>query len=202
MLSFRLKKQTRKNLAGTTFKGSFILITGDFNCRNSNWHLGDPVTPQGVRVKALTSFYGLNQLIKTPTHLLQNSATCINLIFTNKSHLVMASGVRSSLSSMHHHEIVFAKLNLKVEYPPPYKRVFWDYSRAEKASINQAINAIDWEEFFANKTLESQRSELNDLLLNICSNYIPNKTVLCDGKDTPWMSNGIRTVIEMKNNAY
>ena len=53
----------------------FILITGDFNSRNPNWYLGDPITPQGVRVEALTSFYGLNQLIKTPTHLLQNSAS-------------------------------------------------------------------------------------------------------------------------------
>ena len=90
----------------------------------------------------------------------------------------MESGVHSSLSS--HHEIVFAKLNLKVEYPPPYERVFWDYSRADKASINRAINAIDWRNLFENKTVESQVSEMNDLLLNIYSNYIPKKTVLCD----------------------
>ena len=50
--------------------------------------------------------------------------------------------------------------------------------------------------------MESQVSELNDLLLNIYSNYIPNKTVLCGGKDPPWMTNGIRVVIEMKKNAY
>ena len=54
---------------------AFILITGNFNCRNPNWYLGDPITPQGARVEALTSFYGLNQLIKIPTHLLQNSAS-------------------------------------------------------------------------------------------------------------------------------
>ena len=161
-------------------KSSFVLTSGDFNCRNSNWYLGDPVTPQGDRVEALTSFYGLNQLIKTRTYLLQNSATCYDLAFTNQAHLVMERGVHSSLSSTCHHEIVFAKLNLKVEYPPPYERVFWDYSRADKALINRAINAIDWDELFANKTLESQVSELNDLLLNIYANYIPNKTVLCD----------------------
>ena len=34
------------------------------------------------------------------------------------------------------------------------------------------------------------------------SNYSPNKTVLCDGKDPPLMTNGIRAVIKMKNNAY
>ena len=73
-------------------QSSFVLITGDFNYRNSNWYLGDPVTLQGARVEALASFYGLNQLIKTATHLLQNSATCIDLVFTNQLHFVMESG--------------------------------------------------------------------------------------------------------------
>ena len=27
-------------------KSSFDWITGDFNCRNSSWYLGDPVAPQ------------------------------------------------------------------------------------------------------------------------------------------------------------
>ena len=84
-------------------KSSFVLITGDFNHRNSNWYLGDPVTPQGAHVKALTSFYGLNQLIKNPTHLLQNSVTCVDLVLTNQPHLVMESGVHNSLSSTCHH---------------------------------------------------------------------------------------------------
>ena len=77
-----------------------------------------------------------------------------------------------------------------------------DYPRAGKASINLAFNAIDCEEICANKTLESQLSELIDLLLNIHSNYIPKKTDLCDDNDQSWMTNGIRIAIEMKNNVY
>ena len=75
-------------------------------------------------------------------------------------------------------------------------------SRADKALINRAVNAIYWEEQFANKTVEPQVSELNELLLNIYSNCITNQTVLCDPKYPLWMTNGIKTVIEMKNNAY
>ena len=152
------------------------MFASDFNCGNSNLCLGDPVSPQGACVEALTSFYGLNQLLKTPTHLLQNSATCIDQVFTNQPHLIMESGVQSSLRSACYYEIIFTKLNLKVEYRPPYESVFWDYSRADKVSINRAINAIDWEELFANKTE----------IPSIYSNYIPNKAVLCDDKDPLW----------------
>ena len=96
-------------------KSSFVLITGNFKCRNSNWYFGDPATTRGFRVEALTYFYGLHQVIKSPIHQIQNSATCIDLVFTNQPHLVRQSGVHSHLSSTCHHEIVFAKL--KVEYP-------------------------------------------------------------------------------------
>ena len=110
---------------------SVVLITGDFNSRNSNWYLEHPVTPNGALVEALESFYDLYQLIKTSTHLLQNSAICIDLVFTDQSHLVMGNGVHSSLSSTCHRGIVFARLNLKVECAPPYERIFWDYSRVD-----------------------------------------------------------------------
>ena len=59
--------------------------------------------------------------------------------------------------------------------------------------INWEINAID----FANKIVESQVSELNDLFLFIYSNCIPIKNVSCDGIDPPWMTNWKRNVIEM-----
>ena len=83
------------------------MITDDFKCRNSSCWLGDSVTQYGDCLEALTSAYGLHQLIETEAHQLQNSATCIDLVFTNQPHLVMDSVVHSSLCSMCHHQIVF-----------------------------------------------------------------------------------------------
>ena len=47
--------------------------------------------------------------------------------------------------------------------------------------------------------MEPQVSEMNNLIFNIYSSSIPNRTVLRDNKDTPRMANGIRAAIEMKN---
>ena len=50
----------------------------------------------------------------------------------------------------------------------------------------RTTNIIDWEECFANKTVETYIFfSLMSYSLNTYLNYI-NKTV--DGKDTPWMS--------------
>ena len=94
-------------------KSFFVLSTGDFNWKNSNWFFGDPATPQGTFVKAGKTFYGLQQLIKTSTYL-QNSLTRIHLVFNNPLHLVIESVVHSSASSTCHHQAAFGKMNLKM----------------------------------------------------------------------------------------
>ena len=87
--------------------------------------IGDPVTPNGAHVEALTLFYGLRQLTKTPTRLLPNSTTFIDLVFNNQPHLVMESGGHSSPCSTNHHQMVFAKLIIKFKYPPSMKVYPW-----------------------------------------------------------------------------
>ena len=95
----------------------FVLITGDFNVRSSNWWKNVLSTSEGTKVDSLTTSYVLNQIISDPTHILPNSSSCIDLIFTNQPNLVTESGVYPSLHPKCHHQIVFAKLNLNVEYP-------------------------------------------------------------------------------------
>ena len=34
------------------------------------------------------------------------------------------------------------------------------------------------------------------------SNYIPHKTIICDGRDPPWISKDIKQLILDKNHAY
>ena len=70
----------------------------------------------------MTSHYGLTQIINEPTHIVEDASSCIDLIFTSQPNIVLDSRVHSSLHPNSHHQIVFAKFNLKVYYPPPYER--------------------------------------------------------------------------------
>ena len=58
------------------------------------------------------------------THILPNSSSCISLIFTNQTILVIESGVHPFLPPICHHEIAFVKLNLKIKHPPLYEVLF------------------------------------------------------------------------------
>ena len=179
-----------------------ILVTGDFNARSNTWWTGDINTVEGNQIESLTSLYGLHQIVSQPTHILENSASCIDLIFTNQPNMVLTSGVHPSLHPNCHHQIIYAKVNLKINYPPPYKRTVWDFKRADINSINKCICAFDWDKAFRGKDINTQIITFSETLLNIFSNYIPNKKIVCDDRDPPWINDNIKRKLIAKNIIY
>ena len=92
----------------------------------SSWK-NDLTTSEGNQVDAITSSYDLSQRICEPTHILPNWSSCIDLIFINQNNLIMDSVVHASLHPNCHHQIVYAKLNSKIEYPLLYERLVLNY---------------------------------------------------------------------------
>ena len=121
----------------TSFKPHLLLITSDFNARSSSWWSGDVENIEGTRLESIISLYGL---INESTHILPSSSSCIDLISTNQSKMITDSGVHPSLHESRHHQIIFAKINMKIFYLPPYKRLIWDYRNVH--AINPAIAMI------------------------------------------------------------
>ena len=91
----------------SAFKPDFSIILGDFNARSKSWWKSDIDTNEGTKIDAVTSSYGLQQLISQPTHLLANSSTCIDLIFTDQPSLVVDCGTHPSLHPNCRHQIVY-----------------------------------------------------------------------------------------------
>ena len=57
------------------------VVTGDFNARNSRWWKNDIINSFGKEIETLTSSAGYYQLIDKPTHIINDSRSCIDLIF-------------------------------------------------------------------------------------------------------------------------
>ena len=114
----------------------------------------------------------------------------------------MNAGVHSSLHPNCHHQIVHSSFNLNIFYPPPYQRLTWDYKKADSTKIRKALDSVNWERLFLNKHLNEQVETLNDTILNVFRNYVPNKYITVDDKDPVWMNQLIKSKIETKNKLY
>ena len=88
-----------------------MILLGDFNAKSKPWSVNDTTTEDSTILKTVTSLYGMKQLISAPTHILQHSSSCTDLIFVNQPNLVIDSGIHTSLHQ-NCHQVIFCKLNL------------------------------------------------------------------------------------------
>ena len=84
-------------------KPYIMVVVSDFNVKLNSWYANDSPNIEGSKFYILTSSYGFNKIIKEPTHIVNNSSSWIDLIFTSQSNLVTESGLTSSLHSNFHY---------------------------------------------------------------------------------------------------
>ena len=125
--------------------------------------------------------------------------SCIDLIFTDQPNYVNDCSTPSSLHKNCHDQITFCKLDLKVEYPPTYQHLVWNFKKSNNDAIKRAIELVNWNSLFSHKNVPEQVVILDQTLMNTFSNYIPNKIITFDHKDPPWMNHYIRRKIVDKN---
>ncbi len=180
-----------------------VIITGDFNCRSTQWWESDIENNEGKYFEPLTSDLGLHQLISEPTHLIGTSKSCIDLIFTDQPNLIIETGVHPTLHEQCHHQIVYGKLSVSNIKLPPYKRKIWYYDRADFISIKKSIEMFPWQQHLNNLTSPNEQVELlNEVLLNIYSNFIPNKVKTIRPHQAPWITDKVKNFLRNKNRAY
>ena len=133
-----------------------MVVLGDFNANSNSWYANDTTNIEESKIDILTDSFGFNQIIKEPTHILNNSSSCIDLILTSQPNLVIESGVHSSLHPNYHHQITYVKFNLNFLYPPPYEREVLHYKLANFQCIQRTIANFDWEKAFHDVDVNKQ----------------------------------------------
>ena len=115
------------------------IVTGDFNARCSRWWKNDITNLQGQELDSLTLSAGYNQIIDKPTHAINTSMSCIDLIFCTNQSVISNHGVDVSIFDKSHHNI-YGKINIHVPLPPTYVQEVWDYEKANIEIIKKAIS--------------------------------------------------------------
>ena len=140
----------------------------------------------------VTSSAGYTQIIGKPTHVINKSKSCIELIFCTNQNVISKYGVDVSLFDKCHHNVIYGKINIRVPLPPVFIREVGNYSKAAVQNIQKAILDFNWTKAFESLSVDSKFELLNETLLNIFRNYISNKKIKCDYCQPPWMTDDIK----------
>ena len=179
-----------------------MVLLGDFNAKCTNWYKHDKTNFEGIAIENISSQCGLYQVINEPTHILENSSSCIDLIFTSQPNLITESGVHPSLHPNCHHQVIYTKFNLKVYYPPPHEREVWHYKEVDTDLIRRSTEKFNWDRAFKNSNVNDMVDICTKTIYNILSNFIPHQKITIDDKDPPWFNTKIKSLLQEKNKIY
>jgi len=179
-------------------------FVGDFNGHSNIWWPDGDTNPEGRGIEELTSSLGLIQLINEPTNMEpQKNFSCIDLIFTDQTNMIMESGVRPSLDKQCHHQITYCNTNFKIPNPPPYKRKLWHYDRAQILLIKRAITEFKWHEHLStNMDPNWQVESFTKIVLQIISNFVPNEIKKIIPREPPWITKPLKTMLNKQHRLY
>ena len=110
-------------------------VIGDFNARTSKWWSSNKETFKSHVIHYIFTAAKYPQLIDQPTHIINNSSSCIDLIFASNPNVICNLCIKLSLLDKCHHNLIFGELNFMISLPPTYKRQVWDYKKAEMQQI-------------------------------------------------------------------
>ena len=82
---------------------------------------------------------------------------------------------------------------------PNYSREVWDYKNANVEEIQKSVSIFNWKKSFENFSTNQKVGLLNNTLLNIFCNCIPNKIVKCSYRNPPWITKQIKPKLKNRS---
>ena len=90
---------------------TYSIFLGNFNAKYSKRCACDKHNTAGIELDNITTTFGYNQMIDKPTHYINESSSCIDLIFSSNVNLTKNCGVEQSLYKACHHNIIYGTPN-------------------------------------------------------------------------------------------
>ena len=180
------------------------LFVGDYNSHNTAWLSSDRTDTPGELLNDIILQNGFQQLVNEPTHFMGNTKTCIDLVITDQPNLVNECCVLPSLHDKCHHFLNHAEINISITPPPAYYRRIWHYNRANENAIRTALSSFNWQHQL-NSLSHSPDLQVNfftETLMNVFTNFIPNKLQRVKARDPPWYNKNILTAYKRYNRKF
>ena len=180
------------------------LFIGDYNSHNTAWLGSDRTDSAGELLNDIILQNGFQQLVTEPTHFMGNTKTCIDLVITDQPNLINECCIIPSLHNRCHHFLNHTEINISNIPPPAYYRRIWHYNRANWEAIRAALSSLNWQQQLnaLSYSPDLQVNFLNETLMNVFTNFIPNKMKRVKARDPPWYNNNISAAYKRYNRKF
>lgn len=176
-----------------------LLITGDFNARNTAWYQADSTDSVGDSLHQLFSAAGLRQLNSFPTNLYAGQLrSCLDLVATNISSTTTCSLPPLGSSD---HVVVLGSI-YETSAPQPALRDVWCWSKADVKGLQTALKGADWSPVLQSTDIDEAWTTWKRQLLHHARLFIPRRTVPESPSPRPWLTGLVVREIKEKHRLF
>lgn len=184
--------------AASNIYDSMIFI-GDMNARNSAFWESDQTNHEGRSLYNFFRAHNYYQIINEPTRIVNDTKTCIDLIFTNNKLLFTECGVRSKLHDLCDHLPIYGNVHCNTNKKPCFKRFVWNYKRGDYDRFRQMLLNANWNQCYRHTDIDKITSEWTKLFLSIAESCIPHYEVTIRPRDKTFMNSTIRRLMRERD---
>ena len=160
-----------------------IMLIGDLNA--------DFSTPQGRKLELFCTTNFLVPHVHEPTRITNNTSSCLDQIISNMPAYVQEPQVLPPIANCDHC-VVSTTILFKHKKELAYKRLIWDYGKANFDLFRSKLRQISWEDSFVSNDINQCCTAWTEIFLQIAKESIPNKEVTIRPNDLPWYTSALR----------
>ena len=173
-----------------------IIITGDFN-----YNLLNPVSSR--KIDSLCTEFSLFQSINQSTHFTENSSSLIDILMVSNKDYLILSGVGDPFlnQQIRYHCPIYGIFKVSKPKNKSFQRHIWDYAKGNYNLLRNNALLVDWN-FLYDPDIDIYSDKINNAILSIANEAIPNRSITINRSDPPWITSCIKRHIRRRKRAY
>ncbi len=177
------------------------IFVGDFNGKHSNWFAQDKTNTEGEILNAFFDNINCSQLVDFPTRFRGTSASCLDLLITDRDRLITNVHNSSPVGKSDHSPVIF---NLQSSYPKNTKivRNIWNFKQGDFDSINLHLTNLNWDRILDTSDINVATNRWYDAFTRAADLYIPHKTISKNSNDLPYLNGYLKRLIRNKDHYF
>ena len=148
-----------------------VLVTGDF--------IFDMLKDNSSsKVLNICQYFGLENLIKEPTHFTEHSSSLIDLFLTSDKNNVLLSAVGEPIldQNIRFHCPIYCVFKFSRKSSTTFTRHVWLYDRGDYESFARDISNADWDNL-KDGNVDVYAKNVTNTIIDLATRHIPNKQV-------------------------
>lgn len=173
-----------------------LICMGDINI-----DLMDLENVNTKKFQALLDVYDLSQIINEPTRISMNKMSLIDVIICSDRADIASSGVQLTNNLRTDHELIYCSLIKPIVKHPSIFKTYRDYKNFDLNFFNNELQSLPFEDILYINDINKKLTFFNNLLVSLFDRHAPLRTIRCTKPKALWLTNNIRSMIKLRNNA-